>query len=147
MCRESSRWNLARQFGCHVAGWAGAAILVSLSHAFEFLFEAEEWSVRGMDSQRASGQVEGAVFPVESFGDAVEGVSLVVRLFWDYIRLGRREFPVSAIFPSDDCPWGLSKCVWKRCVLVYRRQCFPLTIRAKMTLAVACRTRSSTHGE
>ena len=62
ICRESSRWNLARQFGCHVAGWAGAAILVSLSHAFEFLFEAEEWSVRGMDSRRASGQVEGAVF-------------------------------------------------------------------------------------
>ena len=85
--------------------------------------------------------------PVESFGDAVEGVSLVVRLFWDYIRLGRREFSVSVIFPSDDCPWGLSKCVWKRCVLVYRRQCFPLTIRAKMTLSVACRTRSSTHGE
>lgn len=86
ICRESSRWNLARQFGCHVAGWAGAAILVSLSHAFEFLFEAEGWSVRGMDSRRASwpgrgGCVSITACPVESFGDAVEEVSLVVRLF------------------------------------------------------------------
>ena len=59
--RESTRWNLARRFGCLEAGRAGAAVLVSLSRALEFLFEAEERPGKGLDSRRASDQVKGAV--------------------------------------------------------------------------------------
>ena len=59
--RRATRWNLAKRFGCLGAGRAGAAILVSLSRALEFLFEAEERPAKGLDSWRASDQVKGAV--------------------------------------------------------------------------------------
>ena len=49
--QELTRWNLVKQFGCLVAGRAGAAIRVSLSQALEFLFDTKERSAKELDSR------------------------------------------------------------------------------------------------
>ena len=67
-----------RRLGCLVAARAGAVILVSLTRALGFLFEAEERLAKGLDSRRASGPVGGCG---NAAAPAIEGVSFVVRFF------------------------------------------------------------------
>ena len=145
---------MAQRFGCLVAGLAGAAILVSLSRALEFLFKLKSGQQRGWTCGELQARKSGRCFYGGlSFGrlwkcrcSICRGNVIRSPTFWDGARLGWRGSLVLANFPGKGCRWRLSSCS-KQGILVNRWQRFPLIICAKMTPAVACRTRIQIHGE
>ena len=131
---------MAQRFGCLVAGLAGAAILVSLSRALEFLFKLKSGQQRGWTCGELQARKSGRCFYGGlSFGrlwkcrcSICRGNVFCSPTFWDGPRLRWRGSLVLANFPSEGRRWRLSSCSKQR-ILINRWQRFPLVICAKMT--------------